>query len=277
MTTPLLEVQYKLNHNQDFATTADEVKQLFKEKSIVDTIPETTKKVELPIYRNPETGEFRIGAGDSARDIATNSGPGSPFNQEKTNKKALEMADAIRAVLNLDASVPSSEIVSKWCQATSLWATCRKEFGSAVPDNFVDFVKNHKESITIKEGDVMYVTGNDTIMNTYANKNGKEWHRDTFKETNPNITRDQAYTKIAEAMKTTTSNSVMIRISSGHTISIHRDGPGSEWIVKDTGHSKTNGTVVDPYNIEESVLFEYKEYLKEIPENIAFPVTATNN
>lgn len=154
----------------------------------------------------------------------------------------------------------------------SLWATCRKEFGSAVPDKFVEIVKNHKESITIKEGDVMYVTGNDTIMNTYAKANGKKWHRDTFKDTNPNITRDEAYAKIADAMKTTTSNSVMIRISSGHTISIHRDGPGSDWIVKDTGHSDINGSIVDPNDIKNSILYTKETYRLKTPESIAFPV-----
>ncbi|TGL20641.1 hypothetical protein EHQ47_13980 [Leptospira bourretii] len=173
-----------------------------------------------------------------------------------------------------DARPYKSKAMKKWCQAASLWATCRKEFGSAVPDNFVDFVKKHKDSIEIKPGDVMYVKGNDTIMNSYASQSGKEWHRDTFKDTNPNITRDQAYAKIAEAMQTTTSNSVMIRISSGHTISIHRDGPGSDWIVKDTGHSKTNTSIVDPYNITESELFKYDNYKKEIPESIAFPITS---
>lgn len=267
-----MDIQSKLKGKDDFASTAEDVKRLFIKDSIVDTIPETTKKVELPIYRNPETGEFRIGTGDSARDIATNSGPGLALNQEKSNSAALAMADSIRKELNIDASIPSSEIVSKWCQAASLWATCRKEFGSAVPDNFVDFVKKHKDSIEIKPGSVMFVEANHTIMNSYASQSGKEWHRDTFKDTNPNITRDQAYAKIAEAMQTTTSNSVMIRISSGHTISIHRDGPGSDWIVKDTGHSNINESIVNPNDIKNSDLFIKDTYRWEIPESIAFPV-----
>ncbi|TGK47297.1 hypothetical protein [Leptospira bouyouniensis] len=109
-------------------------------------------------------------------------------------------------------------------------------------------------------------------MNSYGEQSGKEWHRDTFKDTNPNITRDQAYTKIAEAMQTTTSNSMMIRISSGHTISIHRDGPGSEWIVKDTGHSDINGQIVDPADIKNSILYKVGFYKENLPESIAFPV-----
>lgn len=272
LTDPILEIKSKLKGKDDFASTAEDVKRLFIKDSIVDTIPETTKKVELPIFQNPQTGEFRIGGGDSALSLAANSGPGSDYYQDPSNGKALEMADQIRNALNIDASVPSSEIVMKWCQAASLWATCRKEFGAAVPDNFVDFITKHKDSITIKPGDVMYVTGNNTIMNSYASQSGKEWHRDTFKDTNPSITRDQAYAKIAEAMQTTTSNSVMIRISSGHTISIHRDGPGSDWIVKDTGHKETNGSIVDPARIRDSILFDDGPYENNIPESIAFPV-----
>lgn len=272
LTDPIVDIQSKLKGKDDFASTAEDVKRLFIKDSIVDTIPETTKKVELPIYQNPETGEFRIGAGDSARDFATNSGPGTKFFQSATNGEAITMADSIRKELNIGASIPSSEIVMKWCQAASLWATCRKEFGSAVPDNFVDFIKKHKDSIEIKPGSVMFVEANHTIMNSYASQSGKEWYRDTFKDTNPNITRDQAYAKIAEAMQTTTSNSVMIRISSGHTISIHRDGPGSDWIVKDTGHSNINESIVNPNDIKNSDLFIKDTYRWEIPESIAFPV-----
>ncbi|TGM93607.1 hypothetical protein EHR02_12845 [Leptospira levettii] len=109
-------------------------------------------------------------------------------------------------------------------------------------------------------------------MSSYASQSGKEWYRDTFEETNPNITRDQADSKIAEAMQTTTSNSVMIRISSGHTISIHRDGPGSDWIVKDTGHSDINGQIVDPEDIKNSILYIGGFYKENLPESIAFPV-----
>jgi hypothetical protein len=270
----LNEIQKKLSQKGDFSEMADNVKTLFKKDSVVLTIPEKTKVIEVPVYQNPTTGEFRIGSGVDARSFAEGSGPGTPFFQDASNPQAIEMANKLRKELNIGSNVTNAEIINKWCQAASLWATCRNEFGAAVDADFVDFVKKHKDSFKIEPGNVMYVKANDTIMNTYADKVGKEWYRDKFKDTNPNITRDQAYTKIAEAMQTTTSNSVMIRISSSHTISIHRDGPGGEWIVKDTGHSDINGTTVDPYRIKDSVIYKENTYTDKLPESIAFPVVS---
>ncbi|MDF3820378.1 hypothetical protein P3G55_10730, partial [Leptospira sp. 96542] len=264
--------------NQGLASVVDSIAKITTKDpvlALVKTVPEVKRYLRFQVYQNPITGEIRFGSGMDPTGFTVNSAPGGQFYQGDTKNPslAMDLANEIKKLPGVDPNVTPEKIMTSWCQAVSLWSTLRSEFGDAVEPNFLDFAKKNIENgnILVEPGNVMFVKANDTIMNAYGKDFGKEWHRDTFKETNPDITRDQAYAEIAEAMQTTTSNSVMVRISGTHTISLHRDGSG-DWIVNDTGHPEINGTKVDPNHIENSTLFTKETYRLETPKSIAFPV-----
>jgi len=254
--------------NGSLADATSGIKKITLKDAITSDVPSTTKPVQLPVYQNPETGQIRIGGGVDAVSFVTSSSPDGALYQGGWNPESEKLANDIRALTGVDVS--AQEIKDKWCQAASLWTTLRQDFGDAVEPNFLDFVKKHYDAgnIQIRPGEVMYVNANDTIMNSYANAFGKTWERNTFSETFPGITRDGAYSAIADVLSTTSSDAVMVRVSETHTISLHRQG--DSWIVKDSGHNDVNGTIFDPNRYEQSALYKYKLYENKIPESIAY-------
>ena len=253
--------------NGSLADAVSGIKKITLKDAMTSDISPTTKPVQLPVYQNPDTGQIRIGAEIEATSFVTSSGPEGALYQGGWNPNSEKLANEIKALTGVDVS--AQEIKDKWCQAASLWTTLRQDFGDAVESNFLDFVKKHYDAgnIQIRPEEVMYVNANDTIMNSYASAFGKTWERNTFSETSPGITRDEAYSAIADVLSETTSDAVMIRVSDTHTISLHRQG--DNWIVKDSGHEDVNGTTFDPSRYTESALYDGKTYDKVIPLSVA--------
>ncbi|WP_281282579.1 TIGR04388 family protein [Leptospira ilyithenensis] len=229
------------------------------------TKPEVIKEtIEVPIYENAD-GEFRIGGGPDPGSLVSMAAPGGILYQGDS-PEAKNLAAKIKTITGVD--VNPDTIQDKWCQAASLWSTLRHEFGDAVEADFADFIKKQYQAgnILISEpGNVMQVEHNDTIMDSYANVFEKAWDRT---EISPSTTRDEAYSELASFMSTTNSNSVMLRVSDTHTITLHRQG--TSWIVEDTADPTINGSTFDPNEYKKSSLYLDAPYGNEIPESYAY-------